>query len=239
MNKAIIALACIVAGVVIGSVVAPLVKRLLSRPSMHEALRGSASVGAGFVFWLFVSAGALFAVGQTSPETLSPMPSQILTYFPRVIVAGVFVIVGKVIGSVVALTVGRAAMRVTGQRQVLVERLLRSGVLMLFVLMAVGQLGIDTTIVNLLLTGVIFAVCLSAALLVGLGGRDVARQIAAGRYLRGILAPGMLVRIDGQEGTIEALRPATLALLAGDGSVFHIPNADVLSGPLHLLPADE
>ena len=166
------------------------------------------------------------------------MPSRLLTYFPRVLVAGVFVIAGKVIGSVAAMAVGRAVLRVTGKRQAIVERAISSIILLLFALIAVGQLGIDTTIVNLLLSGIIFAVCLSAALLVGLGGRDVARQIAAGRYLRGVVAPGMRIRVDGHEGLVESLRPATVEVRADDGSIVHLPNADVLAHRLQLLPTD-
>ncbi len=233
--KWLIALGIAIAGLVLGLVLSTIARRQLTKPGRSDALRQVAPAVASFLFWSAVGLGIMISVAQFSPESLKPLPSQLITYFPRVLIAGVLLIAGKVAGSLAALAVGRAILKATKQRKPAVERGVATGIVALAALVGIGQLGIDTTIVNLLVTGVVFAFSLGAALLIGLGGRDVARQIAAGRYLKGLIAPGMLLTVGSVVGTVVALRPATLELTLNDGSTAHMPNSDVLDSCFRLV----
>jgi hypothetical protein len=226
---------CILLGVVLGSYC----RRTLSKPDRPDALREVAPAVSSFVFWLFVVFGVLFALAQASPGSLDHIPASIIAYVPKVIVAGVMIIAGKVAGTLLGMTVGRALLKATGKRRPSVERMIGVAVMAFAGLIGVSQLGIDTAIVNLVLAATLACLSLAAALLIGLGGRDIAQHVAAGRYLRGVVQPGWLVRSGDQTGRVVGLRPASVELQLADGSIVFVPNRDVISLPLHVLEATE
>ena len=88
-------------------------------------------------------------------------------------------------------------------------------------ILALGQLGIETTILIVLTAGAVATVALAAGLLAGLGGRDVASSIAAGRILRSEISEGRHIIIDGEPMKVERLGAASVTLrsLTGDREV--------------------
>ena len=56
-----------------------------------QEIAGPASI---FVFWLATSAGVVAAMAMTNPETLEPIPSDILRWLPNVLAAGLILLVG-------------------------------------------------------------------------------------------------------------------------------------------------
>jgi hypothetical protein len=237
MKSLIIAGAVIAVCFILGSILAPQLKKYLTRPNQPDAIKEVAPAIASFVFWLFVVAGVLFALAQSSPGSLDHIPSSIIAYVPKVVVAGVMIIAGKVAGTLLGMTVGRGILKATGQRKPGLERMIAAVVMAFAGLIGVAQLGIDTAVVNLVLAAVLACVSLSAALLVGFGGRDISRHIAAGRYLRGVVHPGWTVKTAGRTGRIVAVRPASMEMQLEDGSIVFIPNSDVLSNHLQVLDA--
>jgi small-conductance mechanosensitive channel len=235
MTTFLIGLGIAVAGVVLGSILAPIARKILGSPKQPEAVRGVAGPVGMFVFWTFVAVGIIAAVAQGSPETLKPLPAKMITYMPKALVAGVLLIVGNVAGQLAALAVGRAMLKATGKKGGVVEKLVRTVILALFGLMAVGQLGINTTIVNMLVAALVFGAALAAALLIGLGGREMARHLTAGRYLRALVAPGAIVEAGDVSGEVVALHPASLEIRVADGSSVHVPNAMVLGTNLRVI----
>lgn len=99
--------------------------------------------------------------------------------------------------------------------------------------MALAQLGIDNTLIYIISACVFGGVMLSAALLTGLGGRDVASQIAAGRALKSQLAIGSRVANDQVSGTIVQLHATTLQLQLqlDDGTFLQLPYGSLFGQP--------
>jgi small-conductance mechanosensitive channel len=235
MKPWLIALVVLVLCIVVGAVLSSIVRRQVDKPDRPDALREVAPILASFVFWVFVAFGVLFAVAQSSPGSLDHLPATLVGFVPRVIVAGVLIIAGKVLGSLVGMAAGRAVLKATGARRKSVERLISAAIVALAALVGVAQIGIDTAIVNLVLAAVLASLALSAALLVGLGGRQLSSNLAAGRYLSGVIKPGWTVRTGDISGRVVSLRPASLEVQNDDGSIVFIPNADVMGAPLHVL----
>ena len=100
-NKWVVAGIVVGAGLLIGSILGPIVRKLLAKEKSPEALRELAPVIGSFVFWLCVSFGLIVGLGSASPGSLDPIPTKLVTYFPKVMVAGLLIIAGKVAGSVV------------------------------------------------------------------------------------------------------------------------------------------
>ena len=214
----VIALAAIGAGLVVGAVAGAVVRRTLSRESRREAVREVAAASSIFVFWLATSTGVVAAVATTNPETLEPIPSDILRWLPNVLAAGLILLAGYAVSVVVAGSLGRGFTRATGRRSRMAERTLRGAIVVGATILALGQLGVETTILIVLIAGTVAAVALAAGLLAGLGGRDVAASIAAGRILRGEITEGRHVLIDGEPMRVTRLGAASVTLqsLTGD-----------------------
>jgi small-conductance mechanosensitive channel len=224
VNKWLVALIVLVGSFVVAAVVSRVAKKLLSAPSRPDVLQGLADVISKFAFSAVVAAGLMAAAGVGSPESVRPIPGRLIAYFPKVLVAGALVIVGNVAGTLVGLAAGRAALKATGAPRPSLERIVRTVIMALFVVIAVGQLGVDTRIVQLLLSGIVYSFAAAAALLVGLGGREVARHLAAGRSVRSTLQLGDHVEVAGVSGRVVAVRPTSVELEQADGGVLVVPH---------------
>ena len=86
---------------------------------------------------------------------------------------------------------------------------LRAVIMVVVVLLALGQLGVNTQLLTLAFAAVLLCLASAMAMLIGLGGRNVAREVAAGRYLRRILNEGDHVHSGAVDGTVVALHAAT------------------------------
>ncbi len=238
-NNWIIAVAAVAAGITLGAVAGWLARRWLSNARRRPAVRAVAVPASIFLFWLAVATGILFAVGSTSPDSLRPIPRNIIDWIPNVLVAGLLILAGSAAGIGFATTVGRALNRATGRSNPGVERLIRWTVLGGAIVLALGQLGVQTTILVVLIAGLVAAVGLTFALLAGLGGREVAGHIAASRTLRSELVPGHRIVAAGVAGTIVVLNATTLVIATDDGRRMLIPYALLLSAPFEVTPAVE
>lgn len=242
----IIALAAVGAGLVVGAVAGAVVRRTLSRESRRDAVREIAGPSSIFVFWLATSTGVVAAMAATNPETLEPIPSDILRWLPNVLAAGLILLAGYAVSVVVSGSLGRGFTQATGRRSRLAERTLRSAVMVGATVLALGQLGVETTILIVLIAGTVAAAGLAAGLLAGLGGRDVAASIAAGRVLRGEINEGQRVIVDGEPMQVMRLGAASVTLqsLTGDRRTIlaytHLLNNGlvVLNSPHQAPPAE-
>ena len=112
---------------------------------------------------------------------------------------------------------------------VLSAEALRFVVTMTAGVLALRQLGIDTAVLHILIGAVVFALALAFALLVGLGGRELGRELAFGRYLHRFLRVGDHLEVGDIAGEIVALHPASVEVRQDDGSSVHITNSMVFS----------
>ena len=76
-----------------------------------QEIAGPASI---FVFWLATSAGVVAAMAMTNPETLEPIPSDILRWLPNVLAAGLILLVGYALSVVVSGSLSRGFRQATG-----------------------------------------------------------------------------------------------------------------------------
>ena len=81
----------------------------------------------------------------------------------------------------------------------------------------------------------VFALALSFALIAGLGGRDVAANIACGRTLRSDLIIGSQIVVGEVAGTIVDLRPALVVIESDAGERVFVPFATLLQGPFRIV----
>ena len=227
----IYAAGAILVGLLSGVVGAALVRRIIlndraEHPEAHDAARASST----FLFLFFTAVGVIVAIGFTNPETLEPIPAEILRKSPRVLAAGLILIAARAIAFAVGGLVNGAfegsGIRMRGQ----IASLGRTLVYVVGGVLALSQLGVETTILSIMVAGVVFAGALAFALLVGLGGRELGGELAAGRYLHRLVRVGDEIEVGSTAGRIVALHPASIELALADGTSVHVANTKLTTG---------
>ena len=243
----LIAVGVVLAGFALGAAGSGIIRRKLDKPTRDERIRNIAGPAATLTFGLIVSAALVAALGVGDPESLKPLPHDLITFLPRAIIAALFFIVGSAVSSLVGNAVATSVLKATGKPQPALARIVRAVITAVFTLLAIGQLGINTKIVDLLVTGVVGSLALSVAILTGFGSREVAANIAAGRYLRRLLVPGDEVEATsfGAEeppigGTVVTVHGATVEMTNGTDSssgrqvIVHVPNSVLMKRVLRI-----
>ncbi len=103
-------------------------------------------------------------------------------------------------------------------------RLSQITILAIFGIIAAAQIAIST-LVLLLLVGILLAAAVGTfGLAFGLGGREVARALSAGRYLRNDYRPGQEIGFADVRGRVTSIEPMSTVLESADGSLIRVPN---------------
>ena len=224
-------------GVLLGTIAGWLTRRFLDSESKPAEVRQIAKPFAAFVFWFLTGLGIVIGVGAVSPESLEPLPGQILAYLPRVLVAGLILIGGHALSSLIAIAVSRSLSRASGGRHTQIRRIVQYSLMGAAIVLALNQLGVDTTILTMTIAAVLLTAGTSIALLIGLGCRDVAGEVAAGRYLRRILKAGDAVNTGSLHGIVLELHPASLELETETSARLQIPYSQLLTRGFQYEPA--
>jgi hypothetical protein len=240
----LIALGVVIVGVLVATFVAARVRSLLSRPNRQEKLRELAEPIASVSFPIVLGASVIVALGIGDPESLATLPKSVAGFVPKILVATLFFLGGGAVATLVSNAVGASVLRATGSPQPQIARLVRTIVSAVFTLLAIGQIGIDTKIVDLITTGVIGSVSLAIALLTGFGGRATASEIAAGRFLSKIVKKGDRIETAAIPGFAQPLMVHKLhgamvevAIPEEPDTKLFIPNTHLTASPLRVLRA--
>ncbi len=187
-----------IAGWAAGTLIGRLVEKLFKAAKIDSALqqigleralkRGGFNLNSGafvggiikwFIIILFLL--AIFNV-LGLPAVTAFLHEIVVKYLPQVIIAILILIVSVVVAEALQkVVVGAAAAAHIRQARAL-GRLTKWAIVIFAVLAALVQLGIATSLVEMLFMGVIVALSLAFGLAFGLGGRD-----AAGRIVDGVL----------------------------------------------------
>jgi hypothetical protein len=229
----IFAAGAIVVGLLSGVVGAALVRRIIlnerrDRPEAHDAARATAT----FLFLFFTSLGVIVAIGFTNPETLEPIPAEVLRKSPLVLAAGLILIAARAIAFAVTGMVNTAFASSSGRIRTQVAAVGRTVVYVVAVVLALSQLGVETTILTMIVGAVAFGGAAAFALLVGLGGREMGGELASGRNLHRIVRVGDDVTVDGTSGRVVAMHPTSVELALPDGASLHLANTRLTRGEL-------
>ncbi len=241
-NHWILSVVVLGCGLLFGEIGGRLVRSSMSRSDRTPEIREMARPVGTFIFWTGTALGLFAAVASASPKTVRDIPDRSLVILPNLLVAGLFLIAGYAVSMGVAAAVGQSALRASGVRHKGLERLLRLSIMASAVVLALSQLGVNTTILVIVLAALLGAPAMAIALLTGLGGREVAANLAAGRALRGQLQPDrrlMCRAVDGTaiDGVIIAVHPVTVEVLTDDMTTVHLPLGELLRRPFEVQPA--
>ncbi len=239
MNDWLLAPAAIVAGIAIGLILSRIVFGFVAAPKRPVAIQDVARPISRLVFATSVVIGLLVAIGFLQPEALDELTGDAIAFIPRMLVAAVIIIVANVLESFASTAISTATGRMPMQVQRQANLVVKATILALAVILAVGQLGVDTAVINLGVAAVFFAVAASLTLLIGLGGQRVAREVAATRALRRLLSVGDKVAVGDIEGVIQSVSPTAIEVRTGDETTVLVPSSHFLTSTFTIDRADD
>lgn len=229
MNEWISAAIAVAAGVVVGSLLARVVRGLLTRERQPDALKRSAGAIASLFFSLAVIVGLVVALGFVNEEALDQLPKDLVDYIPRALSAAIVLIAANIAATFVVAAVERSLGHVSPAIRRRVPVILRGSILFAGGLIAANQLGIDTTILTLAAAAVFFGVALTGALVAYSGSGAVSSEVAAARALRRVLEVGDTIATASATGTIVELHGVKVEVETADGRRILVPYSELLS----------
>lgn len=179
------------------------------------------------LFWTLMLTFVLSAVETLGLTAVTSTIDRLISFLPSVFSAGLILVLGLMGGKLVRNLVSSAAAAADVPRAQRIGGAAGSLVVLLVVVLALEQLGIETALLVTLLTVLLAGACLTIGLSFALGARPVVTHILAGHFLRQSLPPGSTVEVGGQRGSVE--RVGSLETLVRDGDhTWSIPNAALM-----------
>ncbi len=130
------------------------------------------------IYWLLTLVVVLSALNALQLTVAADLLNKVVLYVPNVIASVFILVLGIFFSTIVANTVRTTAANAGIKQARSLGQATQVTIAILVFVEALKQLGIDTTLVDLMLKGVIFALSLGIGLAIGLGCKDLAsRQV--------------------------------------------------------------
>jgi small-conductance mechanosensitive channel len=235
------ALFLLVVGIIIARVLARLLRRALRMAGLDSAserwgvadVLGRAGLGRSLSHVLAVALRisltvvvVFAALSLLGLQFLSQSLNEGVLFLPKVLAAMALVLIGVVLAGFVRERVDRTATQ--WDLPIPLGAVLQMVVLAIFIITAAAQLTISTALLMVLVAILLAAAAAPFAIAFGLGGRDLARSLSAGRYVRAAFEEGQTIRIDGMRGSIETIEPSATVLRTPTERI-RVPNHVLLS----------
>ena len=135
---------------------------------------------AELVRWTVVVLFLVPAVDAWGIPKISDVLNKLLTYIPNVFVAAIIGLIGAVASHFVSDIVKNGAKAIGSKSSNLLAAVSYYAVLFFTVLVVLNQLGIASSLIQILFTGLVSMIAIAGGLAFGLGGKDIARDILEG-----------------------------------------------------------
>ena len=187
--------------------------------------RPVSNVIGSIVFWLVLLLFFTAATETLGLPVLATWLSGVSYYLPRILVAALIIFAGLLAGNLAREAISAAATTAGLTYGQVLGRAVYVIILLIAIVTAVDQLGIESRFLTLTITIVIAALIGGAALAFGLGSRTTVSNIIAAHYLRQVYRVGDDVKIGAVHGKIVEIRP-TCVILEGLDSRVLVPAKD-------------
>jgi len=171
----------------------------------------------------------LFLFARTAADAygltaISDAIGALFAYLPNMIAAILIVVVGSSVSQFAGRTVTQAAEEAGIEFAKPLGTVVSALILFIIGVMAIGQLRFDTAMVRIVAVCALSGAALAFGLSIGLGTRDITRNVLAGFYARKIFSPGDSLRIRGENGVLRAIT-ATQTLIEQETGLVVVANS--------------
>lgn len=198
------------------------------------------SVVVGYViFWAVLLAGAAAALSILGLSSLQQNMDLIVALAGRALVAVLILAGGLAAAGWLSGLTFREVERAGLAGGNIFRRGVFAAIIVIAVLLAAAQLGIEVSLLVLIAAVFLGTVGLIAALALGLGLAPLSGNIAAGRYVQGNMRLGDRISVNGVEGMVYELGYASVTLRSENGELHYVPNRTLLEGVVSKRVAEE
>ncbi|UCC85746.1 MAG: mechanosensitive ion channel [Anaerolineales bacterium] len=162
----------------------------------------AANLIARLVYWLVLLVFVLAAAESLGLRGVADTFGGLLAYLPNVLAAALILLLGSLVARVVGDAVGALATQSGASAGPIVGQAVRYALLTFVVILALEQLGVETTLLTTVAIALIAATALALALAFGLGSREVARNIMAGFHASEEFTLGQSLTVRGHTGRL-------------------------------------
>jgi small-conductance mechanosensitive channel len=207
----------------------------LNRAGVHQ---DPSNFVASLVKWAVLLVTFLVAADALGLPQVSAVITAVVAYIPNVIAAIAILAIGALLADFLAGAVRGALGGTRAGTGEILATVTYWAILVFAILGAMAQLQIAPNLVQTLYTALIGAVALAAAIAFGLGSRELAGDMVAGRELSADLHEGDLLTVGDISGRIERIGTAATWLRTDSGLVA-VPNRVLTEEILTVQPATE
>jgi hypothetical protein len=190
----------------------------LARAGLRPSLASITGTSIRIVLSVIVVFAALTLLGL---EPLSQSLNEAVLFLPNILMALALLLAGLVIAGLVRQRVDRFTYQM--DFPVPLGQLAQVATLAIFAITAAAQVGVSADVLILVVAIVLGAVAATFALAFGLGGREVARALNAGRFVRGAFEVGQTIQVGELRGAIVVIDPDATVIATDEGQV-RVPN---------------
>jgi small-conductance mechanosensitive channel len=204
----------------------------------RTGLPGSLTTVIGAAIRISLSLIVIFAaLSLLGLQFLSDSLNAAVLAIPNVLIAGVLVLAGLVLGSFVRQRVDRLTYQL--DFPVPLGQVAQITVVTIFAITAAAQIAVSTAILLVIVVIALGGAVGMVALAFGLGGREVARALSAGRYVRGAYEPGQRISVGEVSGEIASIDGVATVLRAENGGEIRVPNHLLIESVVTVAAPDE
>ena len=197
-----------------------------------------ANLVARVVYWIVLLVFVLAATESLGLPGVVDMLGGLVAYLPSVLAAALILLAGSLIANVV----GEALSALTSQTGIdsgpLLGQVVRYAILIFAAILAMEQLGIETTLLIATALAIIASTALALALAFGIGSRELARNIMAGFHAKEAFTPGDRLQVGSHTGRLVSVGTVKASLETENGLV-SLPNTSLIDEAVTVLPDPE
>ena len=244
------AIVLLIIGHFLGKLIAKVVAKLLQKLGLDKLSEtagiGDAASKVGFdttpsnilskiIYWLIFLTFIISAADTLGLDRVSSTIDNFVLYLPKVVGAFLVAIIGLFVAGFVRTAIETALGSMNLGYERAVGGLIYGVIVVVVISLAIGQLEIETDLLNQVVAIFLFAGAAAIALSLGLGTRDVAGSVVAGVYVRELFQPGNRIKIGDIEGEVIEVGSTSVLVEKEDGKRVSIPNRRMLDEQVEIL----
>lgn len=237
------ALLLLLVGYVVARVIGTLVSKLLAKLGL-DRITESAGIASAvqttgiestasqifgkIIYWLVFLTFMISAADTLGLPRVSSTIDDFVLYLPKLLGALLVVIIGLSAAHLVRTAIETASLGMQLEYGKALGTLVHTIMVIVIISLAIGQLEIETALLNQVISIILLAIAAAVALSLGMGTRVISSNIIAGLYARDLFQPGDRIRLDELSGIVIEVSTTNTVIELDDGSTFSIPNQALL-----------
>lgn len=185
------------------------------------------------IYWLIFLTFMISAADTLGLPRVSSTIDDFVLYLPKLIGAMLVVIIGLFAAHMVRTAVETAAQGMQLDYGKPLASLIYALMVIVIVSLAIGQLEIETDLLNQVVSIILFAIGAAVALSLGMGTRATAGNIIAGLYARDLFPPGDKITVGEISGRVIEVSTTNTLLELDDGTTYTLPNRVLVDNQVH------